>query len=79
MADREKYTATLEGVVGNACTMIYFLQGMSRLVEKLVQERVPVEAGVEETAIGVPGMLAWQMEKTLSELVRSGFRPQKQE
>jgi hypothetical protein len=78
MAGQEKYIATLERAVSNGCTMIFFLQGMGQLLEDLRRERVEVEAAMEETATGVLGMLAWQMEKTLTELVRNGYRPQKQ-
>jgi hypothetical protein len=50
--------------------------GLEPAASRMVQERVPVEAETEETAVGVLGMLGWQMEKTLSEMVKNGFRPQ---
>jgi hypothetical protein len=79
MTDREKYVETLEQVISNACTMIFFMQGLSRLVSNLLRQQESVGAEADETVAGVLGMLAWQMEKTLSKLVRNGFRPQNQD
>jgi hypothetical protein len=74
---QEKYTATLEEIVNTASMMIFFLQGMSQQISRMVQERVPVEAETEETAIGVLRKMGWQMKEALLEMEKHGIRPPK--